>query len=342
MLRPLYCLTLCLAFSWAGVDCEAEKPKKRKAAKIQDAAGYVVVDLIGEQDRPVTVSGTFTNLFPQGFGVTNRHVSPGNNGTARSTEITFHAGQRNEFSVAGEVISVHPDRDLTLIKVENKKKMPRFDLGSSAELELTAPVKCIGFPFGPKVAEDGQNPSVTVTTGAISALREDSDGRLMWIDFTAPIAGGSSGGALLDKNDKLIGIVTQQYGKFGRATPVEYVKELVGEEALKVEFDPPIAPRGGGKVKVTITPREPASAFQCGTLRITLMPNDERFETARQPSLRSWPPTTVSFRAGRLSQQGPLQALSSEVETPLAFRRHSNSLKLHRPLRIVVDANSLR
>jgi hypothetical protein len=123
---------------------------------------------------------------------------------------------------------------------------------------LTEEVRAIGFPLGEKVEEGKANPSVSMSLGHVSALRCDADGRLCWIDVALAVASGNSGSAVVDKQGRLVGIISHGYAGFGRAIPVEFVKELLGEAALDVAFDPAVAPEAGGHVRVVVKPRGPA------------------------------------------------------------------------------------
>jgi hypothetical protein len=71
----------------------------------------------------------------------------------------------------------------------------------------------------------------SATEGILSATRPADEipgagSGYRLLQFTAPIASGSSGGALVDKNGELVGIITRNIGNAGFAVPVENVLGL--------------------------------------------------------------------------------------------------------------------
>ncbi len=200
------------------------------------AAAFIKVEGVGEDGKATRWTGSGVVVHPQGWVVTNRHVAPGNSRTANTIRVVFHAGTSNEQSVAAKVVLVHADRDLALLKCDRGLPLPAAEIADRCELKLTDDVTTVGFPLGARVVEDGANPSISVVTGKVSSLRRHSDGRLWWLDFAAPVAGGNSGSSLLDKRGLLNGIVTRRYEGFGRASPVEFVHELMGEAFLQVKL----------------------------------------------------------------------------------------------------------
>ena len=71
----------------------------------------------------------------------------------------------------------------------------------------------------------------SATEGILSAIRpadeiQGAGSGFRLLQFSAPIAPGSSGGALVDKNGELVGIITGSAGNAGFAVPVESVLGL--------------------------------------------------------------------------------------------------------------------
>jgi S1-C subfamily serine protease len=76
----------------------------------------------------------------------------------------------------------------------------------------------------------------TISTGIISSLNRSFDvpwadnEKLEWIQFTAPITGGNSGGALYNDSGEFLGLPAAGYnggGNLGFAVPVHYVRDLL-------------------------------------------------------------------------------------------------------------------
>ncbi len=122
----------------------------------------------------------------------------------------------------GRLVGIDVATDVAVLDLEGDG-FPVAVLGTSEGLEVGSPTIAIGSPLGL-----AGGPSVT--TGVISALdrRVDAPGGEPlhgMIQTDAPIAPGSSGGALVDANGAVIGITTavasDAGGRFGFATPID-------------------------------------------------------------------------------------------------------------------------
>ena len=246
---PSPLLAVALFAAVAPAACRGVEP----GVSIEQASVYVKVEALGNDGQPCSRTGSGVCVSPDGLVVTNQHVIR----LANIVRLVFQAGTAEEYETAAEVLAVHPDRDLALLRCRTERPAAWLPLGTTRELQLTAPVRCAGFPLGNLMAAAYRNPSVSISVGSVTSLRRDGDGRLCWIDVGAPLAGGNSGSAVLDEQTQLIGIVTQRYEGFGRATPVDHVVELLGEAALDIQFEPAVAPAEGGPVTLTVKPQGP-------------------------------------------------------------------------------------
>lgn len=95
----------------------------------------------------------------------------------------------------------------------------------------------------------------TVSDGIVSALRNLDNER--WIQTTAPVSPGNSGGPLLDLGGKVIGMITASV-KLGQnlnfAMPIDRIKPL-----LKSQSKPVALNRSGTAVRVAVETRVAAS-----------------------------------------------------------------------------------
>jgi S1-C subfamily serine protease len=255
--------TIVAAFLSLNVAACAATPRQ-----LQAAAVYIKVEGIGKDNKPQSWSGSGVCILSGGWVITNEHVAPGTSGTANTIRVFFNPSTPDEFSSAAEVVATHPDRDLALLKCRVNHEPATLRLGRTEQIELTDAVQVVGFPFGDRVSEDRANPSVTIVGGTVSALRKGEGGRLHCIDVAAPVAGGNSGSALVDREGLLIGIITQKYEGFARAIPVEYVQELLGQAAFDVALEPGVAPDAGGEIRVIAKPQGPAAKLILGECRV--------------------------------------------------------------------------
>lgn len=166
-----------------------------------------------------TATGSGVLYRDDGLLLTSAHVVDGS--TAIDVVLTdgrhFHGG----------LVDSDPLTDVAVVDIDGDH-LPVAVLGTAEGLEVGAPTIAIGSPLG----FDG-GPSVT--TGIISAVQrrvEAPDGQALhgMIQTDAPIAPGSSGGALVDANGAVIGITTavaaEPGGRFGFATPIDLARRV--------------------------------------------------------------------------------------------------------------------
>jgi tetratricopeptide (TPR) repeat protein len=109
------------------------------------------------------------------------------------------------------------DRDICTLTVSGINA-PAVVTGSTNRLKVGARVYAIGAPHGLEL---------TLSEGIISSLRPVEGGR--YLQISAPISSGSSGGGLFDENGQLIGLTTfylAEGQQLNFAVPVEWISEL--------------------------------------------------------------------------------------------------------------------
>ena len=142
-------------------------------------------------------SGSGVVFGSDGYILTNNHVIEG----AGELAVIFADGARFPAKVVGS----DPVTDLAVLLVERTDLSP-ISIGSSDGLVIGEPAIAVGNPLG---LAGGP----TVTFGIVSALNRSLDlspGQTLYglVQTDAPIAPGSSGGALVDAEANLIGITT--------------------------------------------------------------------------------------------------------------------------------------
>jgi hypothetical protein len=109
-------------------------------------------------------------------------------------------------------------RDVAALKI-SAGGLPALNSGSTAKIAQGDPVYAI-------TNENGLTWSAT--EGIVSAIRPADEipgagSGFRLVQYTAPVAAGSSGGALVDRTGALIGIITSGKGSAGFAVPIESV-----------------------------------------------------------------------------------------------------------------------
>jgi len=179
--------------------------------------------------------GTGWLCNPDGFLVTNHHVVAGE----RNIRVTFfpRAGRSLGRKVFRKVriVALNAEMDLALLKIEEPLgfKAPQLVLGDSARLEEGERVFAIGNPLGLERSS---------SQGIVSKLARNLDGRL-YVQTTAPIAPGNSGGPLLTERGEVVGVVSRgaiMLDGLGFAIPSATVMEFLDNvEAFAYDEDNP-------------------------------------------------------------------------------------------------------
>ena len=178
--------------------------------KVNDA---VVVVLSYDYSDNLTSQGSGVVLNDKGYVVTNYHVLSGN----ERLEI-IHGEDVIPYV---DIIGIDVEKDILILKIEDKK-FPAIKTGEVKSLKVGQRVYAIGSPMG------FEN---TISEGIVSGLRSYEELRKNYIQITASISSGSSGGAVVNDKGELIGIstLTSKVGQnLNFAIPID--------EVLKVEI----------------------------------------------------------------------------------------------------------
>lgn len=169
-------------------------------------------------------SGSGVVLSADGLIATNHHVIEGSS----AAQVVFQDGRIFQASLVGS----DPITDLAVLRIEANGLVP-IELGATAALSIGESAIAIGNPLG-------QRGGASLTVGVVSAFNRDvevgnRDRLFGMIQTDAPITQGSSGGALVDNNGRLIGITTaigvSSAGAegIGYAIPVELMTRITDE-----------------------------------------------------------------------------------------------------------------
>ena len=185
-----------------------------------------VKDLAEELGEPVVLVSTPGGLGSgfvidtRGYVVTNFHVISG------EQEISVTLFRKSDMALEREkidkvkIVAINPYCDFGLLKfdVPEKIKLKRVLLGSSEDLKDGQGVFAIGNPLGVER---------TVSEGIVSNARRNFQGQL-YLQTTAPLNPGNSGGPLFNLRGEVIGVTNMKAGFFTEglsfAIPVDTLK----------------------------------------------------------------------------------------------------------------------
>jgi len=142
--------------------------------------------------------GSGVVVVDNGVILTNLHVVFG----AKRVTVRFRDG----FESDADLISVHPENDLAVIKAQKiPDDLPAATLGSADQLKPGDEVVAVGFPMG-----IGPSVSAGVVSGLNREFRSPEGDRVLTrlIQFDAAVNPGSSGGPLVTMQGDVVGIVT--------------------------------------------------------------------------------------------------------------------------------------
>ena len=202
---------LWMAASAAPLSAEKATPPTNSVADLAAAIRPSLVKITQEGRRGMDGLGTGFVVSKDGLIATNLHVI----GEARRLLVETEDGEMHD------VVEVHATDnhlDLALLRIASHK-LPPLELGDSDKIRQGDPIIAMGNPEGL---------DFSVVEGVISATR-DIDSVPM-IQIAVPIEQGNSGGPVLDRDGKVLGLVTLKSLKtdnLGFAMPVNELKKLL-------------------------------------------------------------------------------------------------------------------
>ena len=190
-MKKVVCVVLMAVILLAGV-CAYASGFSQDPDRIEQAAKSVLMLEVYNRQGKLLATGSGFVAFDSSTLVTNYHVID-EKGTY---EIIAIGDDDRNYSIT-KVLCADEEADIAILGFKNKTSLEPLALWAEKNLKRGAPVVAIGSPKGQKN---------TVSKGDISAVFADTD--ISVIQFTAPISPGSSGGALLNDDGKVIGITT--------------------------------------------------------------------------------------------------------------------------------------
>lgn len=162
----------------------------KEIAKFKDTVVYIkIYDENGKQ----FASGSGFVIHNSGIVVTNYHVVSG----ASEIKCSINIGGENKIYDVEHILNYDTAKDIAIIKLKNASDLPVVKLADSDQVELAEDVVAIGNPM------ELQN---TISTGIVSGMRNMFG--IDYIQTTAAISPGSSGGPLFNSKGEVIGMTT--------------------------------------------------------------------------------------------------------------------------------------
>ena len=158
--------------------------------------------------------------YGSGFFVRPGHIATNYHVIEPATRIYFKlVGEETTYWVE-DIVATDPTHDLALLRVSSVN-IPVLSLANSDSVQIGENVYVVGNPRG----WEG-----TISDGIVSSIR--GEGNNKWLQTTAPISPGSSGGAVLNSRGEVIGVATLSYRadyaqNLNFAVPSNYLKALL-------------------------------------------------------------------------------------------------------------------
>lgn len=200
-------------------------------------------------------------VVPGGMVATNLHVVAGQS----KVLVVSPSGQK---SIVQDIRGIDQLNDVVLLDAHVNLKPLAF---SDAKEQPGSPVVVVGNPEGLQG---------TVSSGVVSSVRQHPTLDHELLQITAAISPGSSGGPVLDKNGKVIGVVRMFVTKgqnLNFAVPIRYVEKLLQKNQRPIDpksfaemtapepaKQPPAAQRSAGTVSANTGQTRPSFPASVG------------------------------------------------------------------------------
>jgi len=218
---------------------EGPKEVKRTGLYVAGRGTVKSIPVLARELAPAVVSvetpsGSGTGWFcsPDGYVVTNQHVIAGEQ-AIRISAYQRKEGrfEKKEFKKV-KIVALDEHMDLALLKIEEQIDIdiPQLIIGDSTKLKEGDTVFTIGNPMGLERS---------TSQGIVSKVNRAFTGRL-YVQTTAPISPGNSGGPLFNERGEVIGVTNMGYvylDGLGFAVPSVYVKEFL-DNVESFAYDP--------------------------------------------------------------------------------------------------------
>jgi len=158
-----------------------------------------------EVDSYVRVSmGSGFIVSPDGFILTNAHVVRGGVGANVVVNSGTPSARRFRAEVVRTGVPSGDKEDIALLKIATTG-LSALTLSDALPREGDD-VTAFGFPLGTELQTNSNGPNISVRKGSVTSLRTDNAGRLVVVEHSCQTEQGNSGGPLLDRYGRVVGI----------------------------------------------------------------------------------------------------------------------------------------
>jgi hypothetical protein len=287
-------------------------------------------------------------ISPQGLVVTNHHVISG------ETFPVLVQGQKLEVAIdvvrieivlpsdsptlparryPASVYAVDTELDIALLNITGHD-LPYVAIGDSDAVVAGDSASAIGYPLGALLELDKSDadtiPSPSVTTGAISALRTDVGGERRYLQVSATLNPGNSGGPIVDAEGYAVGIAQSRIrnaSNIGFAVPINRVKRLLQVNGLDTNL--PVALLAPGALIADaakgLSIRAPGGFDDRSPLRLRVEASIGVPTTRTARGADAVPPSELALRIDRLATGQSVEQLERALLTDGVFERFTGT-----------------
>jgi S1-C subfamily serine protease len=200
-------------------------------------------------DQQPVVQGIIENFILNTAEVGDITTTVYAGGGPNISEDLVHKGQVARVVTAGVPF---PGKDVAILKIE-ATDLPTVPLGDDTQLQTGDPVYATGYPgdatFDPSVVSPDVTAQPTLSVGTVSNRLQSSAANYQYIENTATINHGNSGGALVNAAGQVVGITTasdssteaadgNNGGKFFYAVPTSVVRAFLTDNQITPTASP--------------------------------------------------------------------------------------------------------
>jgi hypothetical protein len=215
-----------------------EKSIEEKQVEIGTGSGFVIspyghvltnYHVISDEDATQSVRGKDVQIHLEVETIEVVFPSPTPGNTGDGSGLRFVAS----------IDAVDPELDLAVLSVSGSD-LPYVPFGDSDAIEAGHKVRVFGFPFGKRVEVGRASvpdivPKVSVSRGAVSAKRAGDDGKTRYLQTSATVNPGNSGGPMVDQEGFVLGVIRMKLVEgdgIGFAIPINVVKDFLEAHGL--------------------------------------------------------------------------------------------------------------